>query len=266
MDPAEQGRHYVYLAVEAGGGGSPYVGYTTEPHRRLRQHRRELAGGAERTAKMDGDVEMAVVVGGFLCQRDALHFEWAWAAGNKRRPSKLAPAAATLAPATASVPFGSAAATTATTPPKTVRAPHIQKSKSVGAQKRKKRVEVKEEEEKEEEEDGEEEESGGKEDEAKDAAWRAAVASAREAANEGTAGRLRPWRAPLRRLVQRLFALLACERWTRQAIPTQSPWRLARACTLTVTWFDDPRIPGRNFDPGSAPAALPVRHLFSGER
>ena len=66
-----------------------YVGYTVKPSRRVRSHAREIKGGARRTAKMHGDVHYFVIVGGFLCKRDALQFEWAWNKGRCSKPSRL---------------------------------------------------------------------------------------------------------------------------------------------------------------------------------
>lgn len=57
-------------------GGRTYIGATHDPDRRLRQHNRELAGGASSTA---GKIwNRALYVSGFPDWRATLQFEWMW--------------------------------------------------------------------------------------------------------------------------------------------------------------------------------------------
>jgi predicted GIY-YIG superfamily endonuclease len=53
-----------------------YVGATTDPARRLRQHNGELVGGARATQGKAW--RRCLLVGGFGGEREALRFEWWW--------------------------------------------------------------------------------------------------------------------------------------------------------------------------------------------
>ena len=52
-----------------------YIGATVDPRRRLRQHRREIVGGARRTTR--GDWKMVLLIGG-MDYHNALRLEWAF--------------------------------------------------------------------------------------------------------------------------------------------------------------------------------------------
>ncbi len=73
-------RFYCYLlkSVCTPTSKSTYIGFSTEPHRRLRQHNGELKnGGACHTAKRRPWVHIAIVEG-FPSKVLALQFEWQW--------------------------------------------------------------------------------------------------------------------------------------------------------------------------------------------
>ena len=54
-----------------------YVGATVNPTRRLRQHNREIKGGAKYTTRGKGRWRYVCVVYGFQTKVQALQFEWA---------------------------------------------------------------------------------------------------------------------------------------------------------------------------------------------
>ena len=55
-----------------------YIGYTTDPLRRLRQHNGELVNGAKRTSRKGRPWRLVLCVSGFLEQRVGLKFEFIW--------------------------------------------------------------------------------------------------------------------------------------------------------------------------------------------
>eukprot|EP00466_Bigelowiella_natans_P001303 jgi/Bigna1/89415/estExt_fgenesh1_pg.C_490014 len=57
--------------------GSTYIGFTTDPRRRIRQHNGLLVNGARQT-KRKRPWTMVVVVHGFPNKTSGLQFEWAW--------------------------------------------------------------------------------------------------------------------------------------------------------------------------------------------
>lgn len=63
---------------------STYIGCTNDLVRRLRQHNREITGGANRT-RDNGPWQVVVFVTGFKIREDALRFEWRWSHPQKRR-------------------------------------------------------------------------------------------------------------------------------------------------------------------------------------
>ena len=83
---------YVYLLVSS--DNSTYVGATVDLERRLRQHNKELKGGAHLTgAKVDaGQIwERACYVSGFPTWQSALQFEWRWKKITRKFSQKMLP-------------------------------------------------------------------------------------------------------------------------------------------------------------------------------
>jgi predicted GIY-YIG superfamily endonuclease len=63
-----------------------YIGYTVNLQRRLRQHRKELAGGAKYTSKWQ-HVKLVSCVSGFPDKRTAMSYEWH--AKRRRGPTQV---------------------------------------------------------------------------------------------------------------------------------------------------------------------------------
>jgi predicted GIY-YIG superfamily endonuclease len=75
-----QGLHACYLLRPENKHKFPtasYIGYTTHPPRRLRQHNGNIANGAHKT-QSKRPWEMLLFVSGFKHRQSALQFEWAW--------------------------------------------------------------------------------------------------------------------------------------------------------------------------------------------
>ncbi len=90
---------YVCYALLSKGGKRTYVGVTNDPRRRLRQHRRELTGGARATAGPWDWAYLLHVVGFERDKRRALSFEWHLKRASKRQKGR--PAARRVAAARA---------------------------------------------------------------------------------------------------------------------------------------------------------------------
>jgi len=80
---------YVYLLEST--NGSTYVGATVDIDRRLRQHNKEIKGGATATGVkvMKGEIWKRVCfVSGFPDWAAALQFEWRWKQLSRKRSEK----------------------------------------------------------------------------------------------------------------------------------------------------------------------------------
>ena len=69
--------HHCYLLQSISNPSKTYIGYTTNPKRRIQQHNGILQGGAYQTSK-HRPWEIICVVGGFDSEVHGLRFEWAW--------------------------------------------------------------------------------------------------------------------------------------------------------------------------------------------
>ena len=83
---------YVYLLVST--NGNTYVGATVDLERRLRQHNKEIKGGAHATSiqVLKGEIwTRASHVSGFPDWQAALQFEWRWKQLSRKLPLKMNP-------------------------------------------------------------------------------------------------------------------------------------------------------------------------------
>lgn len=83
---------FVYLLEST--NKNTYVGATIDVNRRLRQHNKEIKGGAHATgAKVDkGETWTRVCyVSGFPTWQSALQFEWRWKQLSRKLPQKMKP-------------------------------------------------------------------------------------------------------------------------------------------------------------------------------
>lgn len=64
-----------------------YIGVSVDIERRLRQHNRELVGGAKYTGSAEG-WRRVCFVHGFPTHRDALQFEWKWKHLSRKAPGQ----------------------------------------------------------------------------------------------------------------------------------------------------------------------------------
>ena len=83
---------FVYLLVST--NGATYVGATIDLNRRLRQHNKEIKGGAHATSikVQQGEIwTRAAHVSGFPDWQAALQFEWRWKQLSRKLPIKMKP-------------------------------------------------------------------------------------------------------------------------------------------------------------------------------
>ena len=89
---------YVYLLTSS--SGATYVGATVDLERRLRQHNKEIKGGAHATSMkvVQGETWVrAAHVSGFPDWQAALQFEWRWKQLSRKLPIKMNPLARRMA-------------------------------------------------------------------------------------------------------------------------------------------------------------------------
>ena len=83
---------FVYLLVSS--DDATYVGATVDLERRLRQHNKEIKGGAHATGikVVQGEIwTRAAHISGFPDWQAALQFEWRWKQLSRKLPQKMYP-------------------------------------------------------------------------------------------------------------------------------------------------------------------------------
>lgn len=83
---------YVYLLVST--NGNTYIGATIDLNRRLRQHNKEIKGGAHATGikVSQGETWTRVAhISGFPDWQATLQFEWRWKQLTRKLPSRMNP-------------------------------------------------------------------------------------------------------------------------------------------------------------------------------
>ena len=83
---------YVYLLLSS--DNATYIGATVDLDRRLRQHNKEIKGGAHATGAKVAKGETwirAAHVAGFPDWQAALQFEWRWKQISRKLPAKMCP-------------------------------------------------------------------------------------------------------------------------------------------------------------------------------
>jgi len=83
---------FVYLLVSS--DDATYVGSTVDLDRRLRQHNKELVGGAHATSAkvIKGEIwTRACHISGFPDWSSALQFEWRWKQLSRKQPTNMFP-------------------------------------------------------------------------------------------------------------------------------------------------------------------------------
>ena len=95
----DEKRHHCYLlrSTNTSHPLKTYIGYTTDPLRRVRQHNGEIVGGARRTARAGRPWECVAVVSGFADKVAAMQFEWAWQHTGRSKVFRRAVGSDTLA-------------------------------------------------------------------------------------------------------------------------------------------------------------------------
>lgn len=87
--------YFVYLLyVNASSGQQTYVGATVDLEHRLRQHNKEIKGGARATSAQveRGETwERVCHVAGFPTWNAALQFEWRWKQITRKLPARMEP-------------------------------------------------------------------------------------------------------------------------------------------------------------------------------
>ena len=86
IEPSQKDKWYCYILRSTIRPNITYNGMTNNPKRRIRQHNREIKGGAKATGK-HGPYEMYCLIGGLENKIDAMRCEWRikYPTGGKRK-------------------------------------------------------------------------------------------------------------------------------------------------------------------------------------
>jgi predicted GIY-YIG superfamily endonuclease len=88
MPRKPRGVYYCYMLVSLKKGQRTYIGYSSDPYRRLREHNGEIQGGA-RSTKGWRPFRLVCIVGKFSTRGEAMSFEYHWKHNSARVSGRM---------------------------------------------------------------------------------------------------------------------------------------------------------------------------------